>query len=92
MKAMTIDRFIEIIKDDLELAKDENVQLDTELESLSKYDSMSKLFLITLADEHFDVQLMAEQIDGLTTILSFVELIGVEKFELEHPLAENAVS
>ena len=27
MKAMTIDRFIEIIKDDLELAKDENVRL-----------------------------------------------------------------
>ncbi len=80
---MTTDRFLVIIREDLELDPNEFIHIDTEFASLSVYDSMSKLFLITLADEHFDVTLEASQIDTLTTIRSFMELIGVEKFELE---------
>jgi acyl carrier protein len=91
MKKMTIENFIKAIRQDLEIQDTIILDQDTNFLELDCYDSMSKLFLITLADEHFDVELSAEQIDELTTIRSFMELIGLERFEEEGNWINKAV-
>ena len=79
---MKTEFFLEIVEQELELG-DEKINVDTELTSLENYDSMSKLFLITIADEHFGKEILAEQVDEITTVRNFMELIGVEHFEEE---------
>ena len=77
---MTIDEFIEELKETLEL---ENVKLngDTNLKDLEEYDSLSVLSIIAMIDEKFGKKLSGQDFQSITTVKSLMELIGKDCFE-----------
>jgi len=77
---MTIDEFIEELKETLEL---ENVKLneDTNLKDLEEYDSLSVLSIIAMIDEKFGKKLSGQDFQLITTVKSMMELIGKDCFE-----------
>ena len=73
---MTNSEFIVKLKESLET--DDNISLQTNLNNLAYYDSLSILSLIVLIDENFNKKLSADQFKSITTVQSLVDLIGKE--------------
>lgn len=61
----------------------ENIELkeDTNLNSISEYDSLAQMSIIAFIDEKFNIKLSAEQLRKITTIKSLMKLIGINNFE-----------
>lgn len=70
--------FVDKLKDYLEI--EEDITLDTDLNGLENYDSLSALTIIALVDEEFNMTLNGNQIKSITTVRSLQELIGLDKF------------
>ena len=71
--------FLSMLQEALEFEEDV-FQESTNLTTIEGYDSMAIMTLIAFADEHFNTKLTAKQLASVTTIHSFMELIGIEKF------------
>lgn len=78
---MEKDRFIELLKETLEI--DESIQLNenTVLTDIEEYDSLSTLGIIALIDEHFGKKLSGEDLQNITTVKSLMEMIGEDQFK-----------
>jgi len=77
---MNKEGFIAILKEELEM---EDVEFDslTRFDSLEIWDSMSRLILISLVDERFQVQLKDGDFQRILTLNDLVEKIGEDRFE-----------
>lgn len=72
---MTKKEKIRLIEDALEL--DENtLQEETLLAAVEDFDSMSKLSLIVLCDDEFNLKLTGEQINSFETIKDILDFMG----------------
>ena len=61
----------------------EGVTLDTPFKSIQGYDSLAVLSMIAYIDDHFGVQLTAQQFAEITDFNSLISLIGNDKFTNE---------
>ncbi len=77
---MNKDGFISIIKEELEIEEVEFNSL-TRFDSLESWDSMSRLILISLVDENFQIQLKDSDFQILLTFNDLVKRIGEDRFE-----------
>ncbi|WP_289054510.1 acyl carrier protein [Carboxylicivirga marina] len=76
---MKKEEFIEIIKEELEI--DEQVNLDTRFDSLEIWDSVARLVLISLIDEQFQMQISADELKQLLTPADLINKVGLSRFE-----------
>jgi len=80
---MKTNSFLLLIKEYLEI-EDIEIKLETTFSSLSAFDSMGRMSIISLCDEHFNKAIGAEDLNKLVYIKDLIELIGLEKFEDYH--------
>lgn len=78
---MKKEKFIETLKDALEIDYNEKIAEDTDLRNLEEYDSLSILSIIAMIDENFNEKLSGSDFKSITTVRSLMELIGKENFE-----------
>lgn len=78
---MTKTDFLKEMYEMLEITSVDEITEKTVLKELAEYNSLFVLTIITIVDEHFNMQLSAEQLASVTTIKSLTELIGNEKFD-----------
>ena len=76
---MNIETFLLKLQNELEIESNP-LQLETQLNELDEWDSMTALLLIDFVSKEFNVILDAEELMDLTSIESLIELIGKEKF------------
>jgi len=74
-------KFLILLQETLEL-KDKKITIETNIQDLDEWDSMTALLLISLVSSEFDVELDADDLLDLTSIQSLIERIGIEKFQL----------
>ena len=79
---MEIEKFINLFKKSLEI-EEENLSIETNIQDLDEWDSMTALMLIALVSKEFGVILDADDVLNLTTIQSLIERIGKDKFILD---------
>lgn len=72
------EQLISIVKEALEL-EDENVSLTDHLSSYDSWDSLGRLSLIALIDEHFDVQLSDEEFSSFETVADLHNAVVAKK-------------
>ena len=68
------EKFLEAFKEALEL-EDEKVNFDDALADFDTWDSMSRLSLIALLDEHFEVEVSDAEFDDLDTVKELFNLV-----------------
>ena len=78
---METKKFLILLQETLEL-KDKKITIETNIQDLDEWDSMTALLLISLVSSEFDVELDADDLLDLTSIQSLIERIGIEKFQL----------
>ena len=62
---ITVEKLVAIIKEALEL---EHVELNDFLDSYDTWDSLGRLSLIALIDEHFDIQISDKEFNEFETV------------------------
>jgi acyl carrier protein len=62
---ITVEKLVAIIKEALEL---EHVELNDSLDSYDTWDSLGRLSLIALIDEHFDIQISDKEFNEFETV------------------------
>ena len=62
---ITVEKLVAIIKEALEL---EHLELNDFLDSYDTWDSLGRLSLIALIDEHFDIQISDKEFDQFETV------------------------
>lgn len=77
---MKYSEFYELFKEEIEIEQDLEMNLETELSSLDKWDSMGLLVAITFIDENFQKKILLEDFKDVETIKDIVSLIGVDNF------------
>lgn len=77
---MKYSEFYELFKEEIEIEQDLEMNLETELSSLDKWDSMVLLVAITFIDENFQKKILLEDFKDVETIKDIVSLIGVDNF------------
>lgn len=68
------EQFLEVLKEALEL-EDENITFEDTLADFDTWDSMSRLSLIALLDEHFEVEVSDSEFDDVDTVNDLFELV-----------------
>jgi acyl carrier protein len=68
------EKFLEAVKEALEL-EEENVSFDDTLSDFDTWDSMSRLSLIALLDEHFEVEVSDAEFDDIDTVQELFNLV-----------------
>jgi len=76
---MKVSRFINDIKDLMEIEHD--LTVDSDLRKIPEFDSLFAISLVAYADENFNKVLNAKQLTKMTTIDNLMESIGREHFE-----------
>ena len=79
---MEIEKFLNLFQKSLEIGG-ENLSVETNIQDLDEWDSLTALVLIALVSKEFGVILDADDILNLTTIQSLIEKIGKDKFILD---------
>ena len=79
---MEIEKFLNLFQKSLEIEQ-ENLSVETNIQDLDEWDSMTALMLIALVSKEFSVILNADDVLNLTTIQSLIEKIGKDKFILD---------
>jgi acyl carrier protein len=69
------DKFLEVVKEALEL-EDANLTFDDVLADFDEWDSMTRLSLIALLDEHFEVQISDAEFDSIETVQNLFEVVN----------------
>jgi acyl carrier protein len=60
--------------------ENQDLKLDTKLNSIEEYDSMAMLSVIAFVYKNFKINLTASQLQNLTDFNSIISLIGEDKF------------
>lgn len=77
---MTKTDFMNEVIEQLDLC-DEDINFGTNLQDIDDYDSFAILSLVALIHKNFSIQLKANQLQNVKTILELISLIGEDKFE-----------
>lgn len=77
---MTKNDFLELFIKTLEISSSD-VTLDTKLDTLDEWESWSRLTLMAMVDENFQVELTSDDLKSFVTIGDIVRKIGEDKFE-----------
>jgi acyl carrier protein len=72
--------FINILEKDLEI-ESINLNEETNLKLLPEFTSIAVLGIIAIADTYFHKKLKIDDIRNLSTVKSYIELIGLEHFD-----------
>ena len=79
---MKKEEFIKELKDALEIEdEDKEITLETGIRYVEEYDSLSVLAIIAMIDKNFNKQISSLEFTKITTVKSFMVLIGEEYFE-----------
>ena len=70
-------RLIDVFKEALELQ--EEISFEDSIEDFDNWDSLSKLSLIALLDEYFEVQISNNEFDNVDTLKDLLNLIQSKK-------------
>ena len=82
MEKMKTKDFINELKEALEIEdEDQKITLETNLNDLEEYDSLSVLSIIAMIDKNFGKQIPSSDFIKITTIKSLSDLIGKEYFQ-----------
>ncbi|UWX59543.1 phosphopantetheine-binding protein [Chryseobacterium oranimense] len=76
---MKISVFLEKLQE--ELGEDETLTIETNLEQLESYDSISLLSVIAFVDENFDKKIDTKHFKDVKTVSDLMDVIGRENFE-----------
>ena len=68
------EKFLEAVKEALEL-EDKKITFQDSLSDFDTWDSMSRLSLIALLDEHFEVEISDAEFDDLDTVQDLFDLV-----------------
>jgi acyl carrier protein len=71
------EKLIEVIKEALEL--EEEISFEDSIDDFDNWDSLSKLSLIALLDEYFEVQISNNEFDNVDTLKDLLDLIQSKK-------------
>lgn len=69
-------KLLSIVNEALEV---ENANLDDYLESYDDWDSLSKLTLIALIDEHFEIQISDKEFEECETVADIYKILEIKK-------------
>lgn len=69
------EKLIEVFKEALEL-EEEDVSFDDSIEDFDNWDSLSKLSLIAILDEYFEVQVSNAEFKEIETVQELYNLIN----------------
>jgi acyl carrier protein len=61
------EKFLDVFKEALEI-EDEQVEMNDVMSDFDSWDSMSRLSLIALLDEHFEIEVSDEEFENLKTV------------------------
>jgi len=61
------EKFLDAFKEALEI-EDEQVEMDDVMSDFDTWDSMSRLSLIALLDEHFEVEVSDDEFENMNTV------------------------
>lgn len=78
---MKVENFIDNFRESLEI-EDPNLSLESNIQELEEWDSMTGLLLISFVIDEFRITLDVDDLLELTTIQSLIEKIGLENFEV----------
>jgi acyl carrier protein len=70
------DQLIEIVKEALDL---DNASINDEFESYDTWDSLGKLSLIALIDEHFSIQISDKEFNEFKTVEDLYNSLSAKK-------------
>jgi acyl carrier protein len=70
------DQLIEIVKEALDL---DNATINDEFESYDTWDSLGKLSLIALIDEHFSIQISDKEFNEFKTVEDLYNSLSAKK-------------
>jgi len=76
---MKVSVFLEKLQE--ELGEDEALTIETNLEQLESYDSISLLSVIAFVDENFDKKIDTKHFKDVETVSDLMDVIGRENFE-----------
>lgn len=68
------EKFLTVLKEALEL-EDEDLKFEDNLADFDTWDSMSRLSLIALLDEHFEVEVSDAEFDDLDQVQDLFDLV-----------------
>ena len=68
------EKFLEVIKEALDVESVE-IELTDKLADFDAWDSMARLSLIALLDEHFEVEVTDAEFDNTETVQALFELV-----------------
>lgn len=60
---------------------EEDLSIETDLNEVEEYDSLTILSVIAFVDKQFGKTLTADQLASVTTVNSLIEIIGSDNFE-----------
>jgi acyl carrier protein len=72
--------FYQLVEENLEFQPG-TIKFDTVLNELEEWDSLSKLILITIADDYFNKKISGQDLKDDLSISSYMKIIGIENFE-----------
>jgi acyl carrier protein len=75
------EKFINDLKDALEIEDEIDIRMDTNLKNLEVYDSLSVLVIVAMVGKIFGKQISSSDFKNITTIRNLIELIGMDYFE-----------
>ncbi|PKG43280.1 acyl carrier protein [Psychroflexus sp. MES1-P1E] len=61
------EKFLDAFKEALEIEED-NVEMNDVMSDFDTWDSMSRLSLIALLDEHFEIEISDDEFENMTTV------------------------
>jgi acyl carrier protein len=61
------EKFLNAFKEALEIEED-NVEMSDVMSDFDTWDSMSRLSLIALLDEHFEIEISDDEFENMTTV------------------------
>jgi acyl carrier protein len=77
---MKKQEFLNILQRDLEI-ESTKLSEDTNLKQLPEFTSIAVLGIIAIADTYFNKKLKIEDLRNISTVSSYMQLIGIKNFE-----------
>ena len=71
---MTIEEKLALLEETLEM-EEGTLSADMDLDDVDEYDSMTKLSIIVMMEDEFDVKLTSDMVRGFTTVQDILDLM-----------------
>jgi acyl carrier protein len=71
------EKFLNAFKEALEIEED-NVEMSDVMSDFDTWDSMSRLSLIALLDEHFEIEISDDEFENMTTVQDLYDKVQIK--------------